>query len=127
MQRCMQYSAEVLRNKGLGGEVTAELLINQLVEHGREKLFILLDEYVVTEGGKRLARPSHDAMMAEVEILKGCLRQLQHLQNSQKIEGEEGGESCDRVCVDATQQRDELFACCEGGRILLDILRLTEQ
>ena len=85
VQRCLQYSAEVLRKKisdahtsisnnnasasdekGLSGQgisaptpVSAEVLITQLIEHGHEKLFILLDDYVVTKSGKALAKPRH--------------------------------------------------------------------
>ena len=104
VQRCLQYSAEVLRHKGLAEQVTAEVLISQLVEHGHEKLFILLDEYVVTEGGRRLGRPSHDAMMTEVEGLIGYLQQVQGAEK-----GQEG------------QQREALKRF-EGGRILLAVL-----
>ena len=61
--RCMQFTVEKLREKG--EPISASILVNRLVEHGHEKLFILKDEYVVTSAGKSLAQERHDLMMAE--------------------------------------------------------------
>ena len=65
--RCMQYTAEKLREKH--EPVTIAHLVNRLVEHGHEKLFILKDEYIRTETGKNLAEVKHAVMMAEIDKL----------------------------------------------------------
>lgn len=104
IQRCLQYSAEVMQKKGNANQITPEILISQLVEHGNEKLFILMDEYIVTEAGKALAKPSHDAMMAEVVKLEAFIT-------------EAGGSTSTN-----NQQRQSLDAF-EGGKILLDVLK----
>jgi uncharacterized protein len=65
--RCMQFTTEKLKEKG--EPASAAILVNRLVEHGHEKLFILKDEYIMTRAGKALAQERHDIMMAETERL----------------------------------------------------------
>ena len=108
LQRCMQYSVELLRKEGLEDQINSVTLISQLIDHGHEKLFILMDEYIVTSGGKSLAKPSHDRMMAEVEKLQEFL----NLQRATKLS------------TDDERQHLEGF---EGGKILLDILSDAEE
>lgn len=113
IQRCLQYSAEVHHKTGRPGDITAETLIAELVAHGHEKLFILLDEYVVTEAGKALARPSHDVMMAEASKLEQYL--IHHMKQQQQQHGtEHGGEQLE----EGVGSLDSF----EGGKILLAVL-----
>lgn len=106
LQRCMQYSAEVMHKKGLSCDITPCKLITDLIAHGQEKLFILMDEYIVTAAGKALAKPSHDVMMAEAALLEescSCLKE-------QQVQG--GVEERQRQVLEAF----------EGGRILLSVI-----
>lgn len=102
LQRCMQYSAEVLHKKGFSRDITPDRLISDLITHGHEKLFLLMDEYIMTAAGKALAKPSHDVMMAEAALLDDCKQQQVH-----------GG---------AEEIQRQALKNFEGGRILLSVM-----
>lgn len=116
VQRCLQYSMEMLKKNNVNVDdqvADAEVLITRLIEHGQEKLFILKDEYVVTVSGKELAKPSHDAMVAETKRLSEILKTLQQL----RAEGQEM----------SAEQLQEALGSFEGGVILLAVLAEGQQ
>lgn len=88
------------------------MLIAELITHGHEKLFILLDQYIITEGGKFLAQPRHDAMMLQVEKLERFLHSHLH-----RATAEQPGPAQN---VGEVMQQE--LSCFEGGAILLEII-----
>jgi HD superfamily phosphodiesterase len=66
VKRCLQYSVE----KSHGQQLTRQSLVQQLVEHANEKLFILKDYYIQTVAGRNKAAPAHEDMVREVNRLE---------------------------------------------------------
>jgi uncharacterized protein len=60
VERCIEYTKET--NAGFDERQCVE----QLIAHGKEKLFRLKDEFIRTAPGKELATPLHAEMLAEV-------------------------------------------------------------
>jgi hypothetical protein len=67
VQRCLQYSYEVAMSKN--ENISPSDHFSHLVEHGKEKLFILKDEYFRTNAGKEMAESPHMMMLQEVSRL----------------------------------------------------------
>jgi HD superfamily phosphodiesterase len=66
VQRCLQYTKESTLKK-TGSEPTPEQLVLDLVQHGEEKLFIMLKhQYIRTSAGRAFAEPLHAIMINEV-------------------------------------------------------------
>lgn len=73
VQRCLQYIYEVAKSKD--EVISASDLFSHLVEHGKEKLFILKDEYIRTNAGKAMAEYPHMVMLQEVSRLNNLKEQ----------------------------------------------------
>ena len=71
VQRCIAYTKEAALKKS-GTEPPPEIILQHLVEHGEEKLFILYaHRYIRTSAGRKLAEPLQQVMLDEVAVMLG--------------------------------------------------------
>jgi HD superfamily phosphodiesterase len=78
VQRCLQYSFEK------DSSTSASQLLDHLVEHSAEKLFLLKDQYIRTKSGKEMAECPHEVMVREVTRLEE-LRQTNEVLFEQEV------------------------------------------
>ena len=68
VDRCIEYSREVLKENGQN--VTTEQINSRVLKHAEEKLLRLKDNYIRTHSGKKIAEKLHEEMVAELSKLK---------------------------------------------------------